>query len=66
MPTNTMMREGEAAAYCRLAQQTLRLFRVKGTGPAYAKLGKSVVYSVRDVEAWIAARKVRSTSESVA
>jgi len=60
-----MMRERDAAAYCCLKAATLRLFRTQGTGPAYAKLGRAVVYDVADIDAWIAARKVRSTSESV-
>ena len=36
---------------------TLRYFRLNGTGPRAFKLGRRVVYDEADVEAWIAAAR---------
>jgi predicted DNA-binding transcriptional regulator AlpA len=54
-----------AAAYTGLAPQTLEILRLKGNGPVYAKLGRSVRYSISDLDAWIDAAKRRSTSQNV-
>lgn len=32
---------------------TLRYYRMQGTGPQSFKLGRRVMYAVEDVEAWI-------------
>lgn len=53
----------EAAAYCRLGKPTLERFRITGGGPAYLKLGGAVRYRRCDLDAWLAARLTRSTSE---
>lgn len=55
---------GEAAEYVRLGRPTLERFRISGDGPRYAKLGGAVRYRRCDLEAWLAERLVRSTSES--
>ena len=39
--------------------------RVTGSGPPYAKFGKSVRYHIPSARAWAAARTRRSTSDSV-
>jgi hypothetical protein len=36
---------------------------VAGTGPAYVKLGRKVVYKRDTIEAWAAANTIMSTSE---
>ena len=46
-----------------LSIATLEKLRVYGGGPAYMKLGKAVRYRVSDLEDWMNARRVRSTSE---
>lgn len=46
-----------------LSVATLEKLRVYGGGPAYLKLGKAVRYRVSDLENWMAARVVQSTSE---
>lgn len=53
----------EAASYCRLGKPTLERFRITGDGPAYLKLGGAVRYRRCDLDAWLAARLTRSTSE---
>lgn len=46
------MREEDAAAYLGIARNTLRFWRSQGRGPAYRKLGKTVVYARQDLDAW--------------
>lgn len=61
-----IMNVEEAAKYVRLGVGTLNRFRVTGGGPRYAKLGGAVRYRREDLDAWIAGRLVRSTSELAA
>ena len=57
----------EAADYLRLAVRTLQDMRVDGTGPSYYKMGPGrqakVVYTLDDLDAWVAQYQYRSTSE---
>jgi predicted DNA-binding transcriptional regulator AlpA len=46
-----------------LSISTLAKMRLYGTGPAYSKLGRRVVYRLEDLEAWITANRYQSTSE---
>jgi len=55
----------EAAAYTKMAVQTLERFRLTGAGPIFAKLGGSVRYRRCDLDAWIESRLVRSTSQNL-
>lgn len=61
-----VLRDFEAAARIGVTPATLRLWRCKGKGPRFIKLGESkqagVVYDPVDIEAWKAARKFSSTS----
>jgi predicted DNA-binding transcriptional regulator AlpA len=52
-----------AANYLGLAVSTLNKLRCTGGGPVFLKLGRSVRYSPDDLEDWLAARRVNSTSE---
>lgn len=61
-----IMNVEEAARYVRLGVGTLNRFRGTGGGPRYAKLGGAVRYRKEDLDAWIAGRMVRSTSETSA
>ena len=61
-----IMNVEEAAKYVRLGVGTLNRFRVTGGGPRYAKLGGAVRYRRDDLDAWVAGRIVRSTSEASA
>ena len=56
----------EAAAYLGLSASTLNKTRLTGTGPRYLKLGRRVLYDLRDLEAWVAERKRNHTSEPAA
>ena len=58
-----LLTQREAAQLLRLSERSLERFRVTGTGPRFVKVGHSVRYRETDLEAWIASRVVRSTSE---
>jgi hypothetical protein len=53
-----------AADYLGLSPATLETLRTRGGGPAFVKLGRRVVYSRVDLDAWLAAHKQRSTSDT--
>lgn len=56
--------EAEAAAHCGLARPTMATLRSRGGGPPYFKLGRRVVYSRRDLDAWLSARRVANTADT--
>jgi excisionase family DNA binding protein len=62
-PERHLLSAAEAARYLGLAVQTLAKMRVSGESPPYHKLGRSVVYDPTDLDAWLALRKRRSTSD---
>ena len=53
----------EAAQRVHLGTRTLEGFRLKGTGPAFVKAGRKVLYRDSDLESWLQARTFQSTSE---
>lgn len=52
-----------AAEYTQMSVPTLERKRLVGDGPPFIKAGKSVIYRRADLDAWLASRLVRSTSE---
>jgi len=52
------LRVPQAAAYVGLSKSYLDKARMTGTGPAYAKLGATVIYSTADLDAWVASNRV--------
>jgi len=54
-----------AAAYTGLAEKTLEGLRCRGGGPKFIRYSrKAVRYFVRDLDEWMSARVVGSTSEA--
>jgi predicted site-specific integrase-resolvase len=53
----------EAARFLRLQKQTLEAWRLRGTGPAFVKLGRRVVYRREALERFMAEQERRSTSD---
>jgi predicted DNA-binding transcriptional regulator AlpA len=51
------LRTPEAADYLGLSVSNMEKMRFRGEGPAYAKLGRLVVYAISDLEVWVNARK---------
>ena len=60
---NEILTTREAATYCRLGKPTLERFRITGEGAPYLKIGGAVRYRRCDLDAWLATRLTRSTSE---
>jgi len=58
-----LLTQSDAAKLLRLSERTLERLRVTGGGPKFIKAGRSVRYREADLEAWIAARVINSTSE---
>jgi hypothetical protein len=52
-----------AAAFLLVAPQTLANWRITGEGPPFSKVGHRILYSIADLTAFVAERKVNSTSE---
>lgn len=52
-----------AADYLGLSPATLETLRIRGGGPTFSKLGRRVVYAREDLDAWLAERRRRSTSD---
>lgn len=61
--TETLLTEHEVAQRLSLRVATLRRWRWAGRGPRFAKLGASVRYDPRDIEAYIEAARRISTSD---
>jgi hypothetical protein len=58
-----LLTSAEAADYLKVAKQTLAVWRLKGIGPAFVKVGRKVTYDRAMLEAYLAARTFASTSE---
>jgi predicted DNA-binding transcriptional regulator AlpA len=58
------LRPNQAAEFIGVSRSTLAKMRVYGTGPQYAKLGRSVIYPHDKLEEYVAARLRSSTSIS--
>jgi predicted DNA-binding transcriptional regulator AlpA len=58
-----ILRTSEAARYCGLASSTLEKMRSQRQGPAFIRLSANAVgYEIRELDAWITARKRASSS----
>jgi predicted DNA-binding transcriptional regulator AlpA len=59
-----LLTEAQAGSYIGYSQRTLAGWRYKGGGPVYIRVSAtSVRYRLSDLEAWIAERRRRSTSD---
>jgi hypothetical protein len=61
-----LLTQDEAAEILKLSVRTMERLRVSGTGPKYLKIRQSVRYRLSDLETFISARIVGSTSEKPA
>lgn len=59
--THQKLTTEEAAAYLRLRPGTLEVWRCRGRGPTYQKLGRRVVYDRKDLDAFARANTVLTT-----
>ena len=54
--TNMLLTTREAADRLRMKEQTLAVWRLRGQGPRFAKIGAAVRYPEAEVDAFLAAR----------
>lgn len=47
----------QAATFMGLKPATLEIWRSRGEGPHFFKVGRKVMYSIDDLRAWMAARR---------
>lgn len=64
MNTAPKLNVEQASDLTGLSTSTLNKLRVFGGGPPFLKLGRRVVYDPADLDAWMAERRRRSTSDS--
>jgi hypothetical protein len=58
------LRTPDAALHLSLSGRTLERHRYFGTGPIYHKIGGRIVYTVADLDAWVASGRRQSTRSS--
>ena len=62
---NQLMTEKEAAELICYTRRALQNWRLRGGGPPYIKISRSVRYQRRDVLNWIEERKLLHTSQQL-
>lgn len=62
---DALLTEGQAAHLLSLKPRTLQMWRMRGTGPQYIKVGSTVRYRTSTLSAWLDARTVKSTGEAL-
>jgi len=60
---NELFRSALAAKYLTLSKQTLDLWRCKGRGPKFLKVGRAVCYRRSDLDEWLN-RQVRQSTHT--
>lgn len=67
---SSYLNTAELAELLRIKEQTARVWRLRGTGPPFIRLGSSrrgrVVFELGAVKAWLASRSFRSNSQESA
>ena len=65
MSSHPLINEKDAAKLLNLSGRALQRARLEGGGPRYVQLTtRRIAYRLEDIEGWIAARLVSSTSEA--
>ena len=63
-PPSRYLRAPATAEYLGLSVSTLAKMRLRGDGPVFSKVGpRVVVYDIADLDAYLVARRRRSTSD---
>jgi predicted DNA-binding transcriptional regulator AlpA len=57
--------EREVEASGLVSRRTLQSWRLRGRGPRYIKVQRSVRYRLSDIEEWLAAQTVTPTTKGV-
>lgn len=61
-----LINSSQAATLLGVRVTTLESFRIRGTGPAYRKIGRLVRYEERELWEWLEAQTRTSTSQRAA
>lgn len=59
-----MLRPPRAAAFLGVSPRTLAKWRWEGVGPPFKRVGRAIVYSPDDLDAWLSSRTFTSTAEA--
>ena len=65
MNTEEYLRPTEAAAYLKSSTSTLAKLRCAGGGPCYVRIGRAIRYRKSELDEFMTASRVSSTSEEV-
>lgn len=63
LPVSKNLKPGAAATYINWSQSRLAKSRIWGDGPAFIKLGRSVIYRLEDLDGFLLANRRTSTSD---
>lgn len=66
IPLDRLLSRAEVEVNFGLSRRFLEVSAVRGDGPPFVKIGRSVRYRVGDLRTWIEAHRVNSTSQLVA
>ncbi len=61
LTTSPLLTPEEAAKWLRATTHSLERWRSAGGGPTFTKIGRRVVYSLADLEAWVARQRREHT-----
>ena len=64
MAIEKLMTDEQTSEALGVARQTLAIWRLRGLGPKFVKVGRSVRYRDQDLLAYIESRVRRSTSDT--
>ena len=62
---NQLLTQKRLSDLIDVSERSLERWRVEGTGPAFVKAGRKVLYRPDDVDDWLIASRRKSTSEQV-
>jgi predicted DNA-binding transcriptional regulator AlpA len=62
-PATLLLTEAKVADLLAVSPRTLQMWRYKGGGPRYLKIGSAVRYRLSDVDAWLARQTRASTAD---
>ena len=64
LPLSKNLKHRPAAAYIQWSESRLAKSRIWGDGPAFIKMGRSVIYRQQDLDDWLLANRRTSTSDT--
>ena len=64
--SDRLLSRAEVETKFGISRRFLEISAVRGDGPPYIKIGRSVRYRIGDLREWIEMQRIHSTSEEVA